>query len=180
MDSPRPVAVAFIAVGSNVEPEQNIVAALTMLRERMRVRASSTFYQTEPLGDRKQPDFVNGVWRVETVLSPVEIKTDVLGAIEGRLGRVRTADKFAPRTLDLDLVLYNDLVTDEGDLILPQTDIQRPFVHSPILELLTGAGSEVEPGLLEAISALLPAELPHTLPGKPLHDLTGRLRRLLT
>lgn len=173
-------SVAFIAVGSNIEPRQNIIAALTRLKEAVRVRASSTFYRTEPLGRSGQPHFVNGVWRVETVLSPIQVKREVLGPIEDRLGRVRTPDKFAPRPLDLDLALYDDRTIDDGDLILPHPDISRPFVQAPILELLDGARAEIEAKLLAAIRALLPGQEASSRPGEPLGDLTAELRRLLT
>ncbi len=174
------LSVAFIAVGSNIEPEQNISAALTMLKEVVRVRASSIFYRTEPLGERRQPDFVNGVWHVHTVLSPARIKNDVLKPIESELGRVRTDDKFAPRTIDLDLVLYGALVTAGDDLTLPHPDVNRPFVYVPILELLDSAGGGIEPSLLAAMRALLPTEQARGLPGEPLVDFTRDLRRLLS
>ncbi len=173
-------SVAFVAVGSNMEPIESIVAALTLLREEVRVRASSTFYRTEPLGGRHQPAFVNGVWRIESSLNPRRIKSNLLGRVEQRLGRVRTDDKFAPRTIDLDLVLYNDFVIDDGELVLPHPDLSRPFVHAPIIELLDEAADQIDAQLLTAIRALLPKqETPRAVPREPLPDLTNRLRRLL-
>jgi dihydroneopterin aldolase/2-amino-4-hydroxy-6-hydroxymethyldihydropteridine diphosphokinase len=179
MREARRLSVAFVAVGSNVEPRQNIVAALTLLQEKVRVRASSTFYRTQPLGGRRQPDFINGVWRIESDLSDVQLKNEVLAAIESRLGRVRTADRFAPRTIDLDLVLYSRLVTNDDGLTLPHPDVQRPFVFVPILELLDSAVGEIEPDLLAAMRALLPRCDTVTAAGEPLDDLTAELRRLL-
>ena len=179
MSEPSRLSVAFVAVGSNLEPQENIAAALRALQETLRVRASSTFYRTEPLGRRKQPDFVNGVWRIETDLGPLRVKNEVLKPVETRLGRLRTDDKFAPRKIDLDLVLYDDLVVDEVELTLPHPDIRRPFVHVPIIELLDGASDDVEPRLRAAIEALLPAARPGSTAGAPLHDFTHELRRLL-
>lgn len=179
MREARRLSVAFVAVGSNVKPRQNIVAALTLLQEKVRVRASSTFYRTQPLGGRRQPDFINGVWRIETALGPAQVKNDVLKSIESGLGRVHTDDRFGPRTIDLDLVLYNRLVTNDDGLTLPHPDVQRPFVFVPILELLDSAVGEIEPDLLAAMRSLLPANGPQTVPGEPLRDLTGELRRLL-
>ncbi len=177
-DSPR-WSVAFVAVGSNIEPQENITAALRALKETLRVRASSTFYRTEALGRRNQPDFVNGVWRIETDLGPARVKNEVLKSVETRLGRLRTDDRFAPRTIDLDLVLYDALVADEIELTLPHPDIKRPFVYVPVIELLDSALGEIEPSLRAAIEGLLPADRSGNAPGDPLPAFTRELRRLL-
>ena len=126
---------AFIAVGSNIDPEDNIIAALILLTGRTRVKRSSTFYRTEPIGSPGQPEFVNGLWQIEAGLGPVQIRDDLLRPIEDELGRIRSADKFVPRVIDLDLVLYGDFVADNGTLKLPHPDIVRPFVHIPLMEL---------------------------------------------
>ena len=173
------MSVAFIAVGSNVEPHGNIAAALAMLLRSVSVRASSTFYRTKPIGGRDQPPFVNGVWRISTDLRPLEIKHAVLSPIEDQLGRVRGDDKYADRTIDLDLVLYDDFVTDDPELTLPHPDVSRPFVHGPILELLDDARAEIEPELLASIRRLLPDRELTALPGEPLADFTAELQRLL-
>lgn len=179
MSEPRREAVAFVSVGSNIEPRRSIVAALEMLKGMVTVRASSVFYRTEPVGGRGQPAFVNGVWRVRSELEPMQLKNQVLAPIEARLGRVRTEDRFAPRVIDLDLVLYDNLRSEENGLILPHPDIVRPFVHGPIVELLDGAANEIEADLLAAIRTLLPAPSLPVSPGEPLDDLTAELRRLI-
>jgi 2-amino-4-hydroxy-6-hydroxymethyldihydropteridine diphosphokinase len=103
---------------------------------RERVTATSTFYWTEPLGRPGQPRFLNGAWRVETERSARELKFDVLRPIESALGRERNADKYAPRTIDLDVVLYGDGMIEEPDLTVPDPDIRdRPFLAVPLLEL---------------------------------------------
>ena len=126
---------AFIGVGSNIEPEANIRAALGLLRKRARVTRASTFYRTDPIGRPEQPAFRNGVFEVETSLPPAELK-QVLRDIEAQLYRRRTSDKYAPRTIDLDLLLYDDLaIADEG-LTLPDPDIERrAFLAIPLCEL---------------------------------------------
>jgi 2-amino-4-hydroxy-6-hydroxymethyldihydropteridine diphosphokinase len=172
-------SVAFVAVGSNIEPEKNIASALTALAKRVCVVASSTFYRTVPVGPEDQPPFVNGVWRVATTLDPVEIKNGILGRIEVMLGRRRTEDRFAARTIDLDLVLYNDLVVQEAELDLPHPDLVRPFVHAPVRELLDRDGADIDVELRRRIAELLPAGTSHALPGKPLVGFTERLTRLL-
>ena len=173
------MALAFIAVGSNVAPEPSIVAALRMLKERVAVRGSSRFYRTEPIGGRDQPPFVNGVWRVASNLPPAHIRHEILTPIEDRLGRIRTADKYADRTIDLDLVLYDDLVVEDATLILPHPDISRPFVHGPIVELLNEAAGEIPASLLAAIRGLLPESDDVVLSGEPLDALTAQLREMI-
>lgn len=174
MHDTQRLSVAFIGVGSNVEPEPNIVSALELLRSRARVTGSSTFYRTEPIGRPGQPTFINGVWRIDTALSPRQIRNELLRPIEEELGRRRCADKFAPRTIDLDLLLCDDLVVDG----LPHPDLARPFVCGPVHELLDGA-ADIEPSLRSRMQRLLP-DRPDVAPGGPLIELTSRLRQMLT
>jgi 2-amino-4-hydroxy-6-hydroxymethyldihydropteridine diphosphokinase len=127
---------AFIAVGSNIDPEGNIPAALDRLTEEVEVAAVSTFYRTAALGRPEQPPFTNGVWQVSTDMAPRLLKNDVLRPIEKALGRVRTRDRYAARPIDLDIALYGDLVISEEDLVIPDPDIrERPFLVIPLLEL---------------------------------------------
>lgn len=69
---------AYIAVGSNIEPEQNLLTALDRLKEKVPVTAVSTVYRTEPVGRPEQPSFLNGVWKILTLLPPRTLKFDVL------------------------------------------------------------------------------------------------------
>ncbi len=132
---------AFIAVGSNIDPEENILAALDQLRRHVRVTAVSTFYRTAPIDRPEQAPFINGVWRIETAAPPRDLKFVVLRGIETRLGRVRTDDEYAARTIDLDILLYDQAVINEADLHVPDPDIRRrPFIAIPLLEC--------EPGLV--------------------------------
>jgi len=126
---------AYIAVGSNIQPMDNIPAAWTALRQLPSVRAvgSSRFWRTRPVGRADQPDFVNGAWAVMTSHDPATLKAH-LRAIEDHLGRQHSTDKNAPRTIDLDLILYGALA--DPDRRLPHPDLARPFVYGPILELL--------------------------------------------
>ncbi|NLX13545.1 MAG: 2-amino-4-hydroxy-6-hydroxymethyldihydropteridine diphosphokinase [Phycisphaerales bacterium] len=126
---------AYIAVGSNIEPERNIAAALALLRKSLQVTAISTFYRTAAIDRPEQPDFVNGVFSVRTAMGPRALKFDILRGIERQLGRVRTADKYAARTIDLDVVLYGRVVLEDPELHLPDPDIARPFVGLAVLEL---------------------------------------------
>lgn len=147
---------AYIAVGSNVDAERNVAAALELLGRRVHIAAVSRFYRTPALGTPGRPDFLNGVVEIESELEPLELKRQILLQVEDELGRERGGDRNAPRTIDLDLVLYGDLVSDEPGLLLPSPEIlERPFVALPLLEL--------EPGLM----------LPGT--GKPLRQLAAGL-----
>ncbi|MDI9431646.1 MAG: 2-amino-4-hydroxy-6-hydroxymethyldihydropteridine diphosphokinase [Planctomycetota bacterium] len=166
--------IAFVGVGSNVEPERNIVAALERLRDKTHVTGSSTFYRTEPIGRPDQPWFINGVWRIDTTLSPTQICGELLRPIEEALGRRRCDDKFAPRTIDLDLLLYDDLVIDG----LPHPDLARPFTCIPVRELLDEA-RDIAPGLQTRVRNLLPPDRVDMRPGEALWELTAQLRAML-
>jgi len=127
---------AFIAVGSNIDPQHNIIQALQRLQNHVAITGISTFYQTPPIDRPDQPPFLNGIWRIETTIPPRPLKFKYLRAIETDLDRVRTADKYTSRTIDLDIVLYGDQVIDEPDLKIPDPDIRsRPFITIPLLEL---------------------------------------------
>lgn len=126
---------AYIGVGSNVHPVRNIKKAFSELAGFCRIVAASTFYITEPLRGRKQPDYYNGVWAVETDIEPRSLKQK-LRNIEEMLGRRRLADKYASRPIDLDIVLYGDLVLCEDDIEIPDSHIaERPFLAVPIKEI---------------------------------------------
>jgi 2-amino-4-hydroxy-6-hydroxymethyldihydropteridine diphosphokinase len=171
------LARAFIGMGSNIDPERNMREALRLLASAVRVLDLSTVHQTEPIGRPEQPPFYNCVAAVETQLSPQELKQTVLRAIEHRLGRVRSGDKYAARTIDLDLLLYGELVLREAGLELPDPDILvRPFLACGLHELAPGlvlpgsslpisevAGRLKDPAMkpLETYTALLKGELRH-------------------
>jgi len=111
-------------------------AALRRLRGAVRIVGLSTFYRTAPLNRPEQAPFVNGVIAVETDLPPHALKYTLLRQIEAELGRCRTADKYAPRTIDLDLLAYDALVLTGEDLVLPDPEIvQRAFLAVPFCEL---------------------------------------------
>ncbi len=141
--------------------------------------ASSTFYETAPIGSQAQPAFVNGVWALRTDLVPIEIRDALLRPAEDALGRRRVADKFAPRTIDLDLILYDDLVLREGALQLPHGDVARPFVSVPIRELLETSSLGVAQDLQDRITCLLEPYPTLDPPGKVLEGLTRQLQSMI-
>jgi 2-amino-4-hydroxy-6-hydroxymethyldihydropteridine diphosphokinase len=127
---------AYVAIGSNIEPQDNILQSLLMLKSYVTIAAISNFYRTSPVGRPEQPDFINGVVKIRTDHGPRELKFEVLRKIEEKLGRVRSEDKFAPRTIDLDIILYGMTVLNEPSLCLPDPSIRLyPFVAVPLAEL---------------------------------------------
>jgi 2-amino-4-hydroxy-6-hydroxymethyldihydropteridine diphosphokinase len=163
---------AYISVGSNIEPEKNIPEALEKLKKYVRVKATSTFYRTMPIGRPEHSAFLNGAWQIDAEQTARELKFHVLRQIEAELGRVRTEDKYAPRTIDLDIVLYGDMVIDEPGLCVPDPDIrQRAFIAVPLLEL---APRLVLPDTGELLSSLDIVKATQDL--EPVYDFTGSLR----
>lgn len=102
----------IILLGSNIEKETNLPKAVQILGKRCRVTAVSTVYETIPVGLLDQPNFFNAAVLVETEWNAIQLKETLLGHIEHRLKRVRQTDKNAPRTIDADLVLFNDEIFD--------------------------------------------------------------------
>jgi len=133
------MARAFVSVGSNIEPAENTERAVRLLGRKEHIVGISTVYLTEAEGRPGQPQYYNCVVEIETDLPPVMLKHGVLKRIENELGRTQNEDKYAPRTIDLDLILYNDLVAATEDLTLPDPDIvRRPFLAIPLQELAPG------------------------------------------
>jgi 2-amino-4-hydroxy-6-hydroxymethyldihydropteridine diphosphokinase len=135
----RGVIKAFVGIGSNLgEPERQIAEALELLRAEVgiEVLAVSSLRETEPVGYRDQPNFLNGAVALETELSPRELLGRLL-EIELRLGRERGAGpRFGPRTIDLDLLLYGDETVDEPGLTVPHPRLaERRFALEPLAEL---------------------------------------------
>jgi 2-amino-4-hydroxy-6-hydroxymethyldihydropteridine diphosphokinase len=133
------VTVAFIGLGSNLgDREGNLRAALARLTELGEVRASS-FRETDPVGVTDQPKFLNAAAELSTDL-PARDLLDALLAIERDLGRDRAREeRWGPRTLDLDLLLYGDDVIDEPGLTVPHPRLaERRFVLEPLHELAPG------------------------------------------
>ena len=126
----------FLGLGSNVgDRERNLGRGVRLLEERgFRVTASSSLYETEPVGGPLQGPFLNLVVRGETALAP-EALLAACERTEDDLGRVREV-RFGPRTLDVDLLLYGDLVREAPDPVLPHPRLhERLFVLVPLAEV---------------------------------------------
>lgn len=170
----RRPAIALISVGSNIQPVEHIPTALDLLMHKVEVLASSTFYQTEPVGTPGQPMFVNGVWMIKTDMTAWQLKNDVLRRTEVLLGRLRCEQKDIPRNIDLDLLLYQDLVSTRPELPLPHPDLYRPFVLAPVLELV-----DTEEGTCAHLKALVPKIRPPGDVGTRHEELTSLLRMMI-
>lgn len=126
----------FLSIGSNINPQKNILYALHRLREEVALLKVSNFYRSAALYRPNDPFFLNGMAVVQTFMTPRDLKYNVLRRIEEETGRERTADAYAPRSLDLDICVFGDLVIHEDGLIIPDPDIQnRSFLAVPLLEL---------------------------------------------
>ena len=128
---------AFVALGANLDdPAAQVRAAFAALDRlpQTRLVAASSLYRTAPIGLAGQPDFINAVAEVATGLAP-EALLDALLTTEAGFGRVR-AEKNGPRTLDLDLLLYDELTLDRPRLHLPHPRLHlRAFVVAPLAEI---------------------------------------------
>jgi len=101
-----------IGVGSNINPSQNIQLARQRINVHHKILKESQFIQTKPVGFSDQPDFTNGVILIVTHMELNDLK-DWLKSIEKELGRKRSPNKFGPRTIDLDVLIWNDKIIDE-------------------------------------------------------------------
>ena len=163
---------AFIGVGSNIAPEENIRAALRQLRRSVRLVSISTFYKGPSIGRPEDPDYYNGVVAIDTDLPPAKLKWAVLRPIEAALARSRSADKYAARTIDLDLLLYGTYVISSDELTLPDPDIlTREFIALPLYEI---APSLVVPGFSVPIGEV--AERFATERMRPMREYTRQLQ----
>ena len=158
----------YIGLGSNLEaPRQQLEAALQALARvpRSQLIGCSSFYSSEPLGPADQPRFLNAVARLDTELQPLEL-LDALQAIELDQGRVRKAERWGPRTLDLDILLFGEQVIDVPRLQVPHYHMHaRPFVLYPLAELAGDALRLPDGRRLAELLAVCPAEGLQRLPG---------------
>jgi 2-amino-4-hydroxy-6-hydroxymethyldihydropteridine diphosphokinase len=165
-------ARAWIGLGGNRKDSASLLeAALQRLAAapRLMLLRRSRLYRSPPWGFLDQPDFVNAVAEFETELLPLELLAD-LQATEGHLGREPKTRRWGPRSIDLDLLTYDNLEMRSDDLVLPHPRMHlRAFVLVPLLELepdfvLPGIGSaadclnKMDPGDAAAVAALDPAE----------------------
>ncbi|NIM93976.1 MAG: 2-amino-4-hydroxy-6-hydroxymethyldihydropteridine diphosphokinase [Anaerolineales bacterium] len=147
---------AFISIGSNIQPEWYLPLAVERMHEIGEMVAVSKVYQNPAIGRRRQPDFLNCAVLVGVELSAMDIRHR-LREMEADLDRIRTEDKYAPRTIDLDLSILGDLVLETPEMVLPDPDILRRAYMAVTL-------AELDP------------TFPHPITSEPLQDIADRLR----
>ena len=124
----------YISLGSNIEKEKNVVSALNALEKQFGKLIVSSTYETEAVGFSGEP-FYNLVIGFDSELD-VKSVAKILRQIEERHGRTRNCKKFSARTLDLDLILFGDLIISDGRLQIPRDEIERyAFVLEPLAEI---------------------------------------------
>jgi 2-amino-4-hydroxy-6-hydroxymethyldihydropteridine diphosphokinase len=149
---------AFLSLGSNIEPERSLPRAVRGLRSLGRIVACSNVYQNPAIGPAHQPDFLNSAVLLETAHTPRALRAE-LRRLEERLGRRRTLDKYAPRTIDIDIVLFGSRV-----LYGPETTAPDPglLIHAHIAI----PAAELDP------------DYRHPVTGETLGSIADRLRLL--
>ncbi len=148
---------AYIAIGSNIEPRDNIRRCVDLLGRLpdTHLVAESAWYATKPWGIEAQDDFINLVVALSTALSVQELLRHTQ-AIEQQLDRIR-AVKNGPRTIDLDILLFGDAIINDPDLCIPHPALlERDFMLTPLLDIA--------------------ADAQHPVEQQPLHELTDRIR----
>ncbi len=145
------MAIAYLSLGSNLgDRETNISSALKILGQKVRISKVSSLYETEPVGYKDQPWFLNCVCSVETELSPQAL-LKFAKAIERKMGRKRTI-RFGPRVIDIDILFYDGLILDSSDLVIPHPRLaERAFVLVPL--------KEIAPGLMHPLLGLTVEEI---------------------
>jgi len=132
------MSLVFIALGANLgnplKQAQDAIESVNQLQSTKAIQISP-FYRSKPLGPQNQPDYLNAVIKAVTELSPIDL-LDGLQQIEKDLGRVRKADRWGPRTLDLDILLYDNIQMNSERLTIPHYDMKnREFVLYPLYDL---------------------------------------------
>lgn len=162
------MARIYLSLGSNLGDRRAMLrrACELLRREGLHLVQASSLYETEPVGLTNQPAFLNAVVEFQSGQSPLEVLAAVQ-AVEGALGRQRSV-RWGPRTLDVDILLYDDLQVDEPGLRIPHPRMhERRFVLVPLLEIAPNAAI---PGIGSAracLDALDPQDQPVRLAGPP-------------
>jgi 2-amino-4-hydroxy-6-hydroxymethyldihydropteridine diphosphokinase len=147
------MAVVYLGIGSNLgDKRANCLRAVEALRcKGISVSKESALYETEPWGLKDQPMFINMAVEAETTLLPMAL-LDVLKDVEKEMGRL-DSDRWGPRVIDLDILLYDDLVLSTEELIIPHLHLhEREFALGPLAEIAPGV---IHPLMSKNIAELL-------------------------
>ncbi len=134
----RELPAVYLGLGANLgDRQRNLAVALRRLEPLVRIEAVSSLYETDPVGPQDQPPFLNAVCRAVTGLPPRGLLRHVK-EVEREIGR-RGGERWGPRPIDIDLLLYGEIVLDEDGLRVPHPELaRRAFVLVPLAELDTG------------------------------------------
>ena len=146
------MVISYLCLGSNLgEREANLRRALALLSPKVTINDVSSIYETEPVGYKEQPLFLNMVCRITTKLSPEELLC-LAKDIETKMGRLLSKQRNSPRPIDIDILFYNDKIMETRDLTIPHPRLQdRAFVLIPLEEI---APDLIHPKLDKSIAQL--------------------------
>lgn len=149
-----------IVLGSNIEPVDHILKALNILEDYGRLERISTTWETPSFGS-PGPNFLNTAVLFRTKFNATELKYEILRLIESQLGRVRTTDKNAPRTIDLDIVLFDGQVVDPKLWVRPFLAITVAELFPDLVHKKTGRSlSSIAHEVMMTVGAIPHPELP--------------------
>jgi len=161
----RPRTV-LLSLGSNLDPGNNIIRTLDCLHDLVGVEKASHIYSAEPVGS-PGPRFLNAAVRITSTLDPLVLKFGLLRPLEVQLGRIRTDNRGAPRTADIDISIVEGLRADHPDLKLPDPDtLSCAHVAIPL--------ADVAPYFVHPVAGVTLLEIADGLRGK------GQVKRLRT
>jgi 2-amino-4-hydroxy-6-hydroxymethyldihydropteridine diphosphokinase len=145
-------ARVFLSVGTNLgDRTANLASAQAAVSEFVIIQKTSRVYETAPWGMTDQPDFLNQVWEATTILPPLELLRR-LKSVETVLGR-KPSVRYGPRLIDIDILLYSNLMFKSADLVIPHPRIsERAFVLAPLADL---EPDMVIPGMSHTVAELL-------------------------
>ena len=155
---------AYLSLGSNIQPRVNLVRAVQLLQNYGKVEEISSAWESKSVG-AEGPNYLNACISFTTLFNKMELKEQIIRPIEEKLGRKRSGNKFAPRTIDIDIVLFDDQSCDDkyweqAFVVIPMAEIypdyQNPVTHESTTETATrlrkGVWIEARQGVLSQLS----------------------------